>query len=83
MYYAFIDDEYEGAVNCNVSKTCPRGFLCPDDTSGVVCYGRTGPQILDTFHLNYETIEADLDTGKCVLLLAAIGAVLKTAYVRT
>lgn len=78
LYYAFIDAKYHDAVVCNPSNaSCPRGFRCPNDPLGVFCFGATGYQVLDTFHVNYETIEADLDIGAAVGKLVALVAFFK------
>ena len=80
-HFVFIDSTYEGAIECPAPE-CPRGFICPNDTSGgITCYGVTGYQVLTTFRLNYEIMDPDLRKGVWVLILFSLGGCCKAIYI--
>lgn len=81
--YLMLEDisEYQDAELCEVLD-CPQGFRCAETVSPLQCYGKTGQQILNSLHVNYETVrttDSFAQNAACVLLITAV---FKAAYVR-
>eukprot|EP00965_Chrysotila_dentata_P153054 5058133-Pleurochrysis_carterae.AAC.1 len=59
---------------------CPRGFYCPDDLTGVACWGRTGSQIIDGLSGTYSAI-SDTDVfARDMGLMVLIALMFKLLY---
>jgi len=59
---------------------CPRGFYCPDDLSGVSCWGKTGQQIIDGLSSTFKAISSEDMFGRDMGLLILIAVCFKTLY---
>jgi len=64
-----------GLEACNYN-----GFYCPNATSPLTCYGRSGLQVLHSLHYIYDTIGDEDKRGLDILLLLAIALVVKLHY---
>ena len=84
IYKVFISRsrDYEGAVLCDASDVvnCPRGFVCPNQTSLQGCWGVTGHQILTSSYPVYEASDPDTDVGFNVGIILLLTAVYKVLY---
>jgi len=62
------------------SGVCNGGFYCYDASSSLACFGRTGPQVLATLHLTYESLDASDDRLLDVLILLGMAVACKLGY---
>ena len=63
--------------------SCPRNFYCPDDLSGLMCFGRTGRQIVTSLSMSFSAIgsyEAGDKFGRDICLTIAIAIAFKLCY---
>ena len=63
--------------------SCPRNFYCPDDPSGLMCWGRTGPQIITSLSQSFSAVgsfEAGDKFGRDIGLTIAIAIAFKLCY---
>jgi len=80
IYWEFIDSTWKGTSPCNtaVDNMChPGGFKC---SPNVVCYGRTGTEVLDTLGKQFAIISSENKTGECVLFLFLYCVIIKVLY---
>jgi len=81
-YSEFVDSTFEGTLPCNVTtereSTCyPGGYKC---TTGA-CFGKTGPQVLDSLHYIFFIISPDTDVSRNALYLILFLVIIKTLYI--
>ena len=94
VHAAFAGESYDGAETCSSSTSlaaagtslagqevsCPRGFYCAADASGVHCWGRTDDEILAGLSSAFSTVETDDYLGRDLGIIAAIAVFSKGLY---
>jgi hypothetical protein len=87
-YNVFDPDTFSGATLCTPGETLSggsgclsTGFYCEGAEASFGCWGREGPQVLDTLHLSYESLtkEDNRVLDSIILLIMALG--MKFGYV--
>jgi len=78
VYVEFHDTQWEGVV---ADSSSPRGFSCPEDTTGLACYGQSGVQVLQSFSINFRAISAEDNVWRDVSAIVAIALCFKFFYV--
>ena len=74
---------FSGAKACDETSAIdcrPTGFYCPGDLTGLQCYGRTGPQILTSIGINFESFTSDNTLMADSLALLCIALTSKLAF---
>jgi len=77
IYTEYHKKEWSGAV---LDATDARGFSCDADVSTMNCYGRTGLQVLDSLHDNYDMVRSSDVVGEKVLYVILAGLFFKACY---
>jgi len=77
VYAEFHDTQWEGVVADNSSS---QGFSCPEDTTGLACYGQSGVQVLQSFSINFRAISAEDNFWRDVSAIVAIALCFKFLY---
>ena len=95
IWAAFISTpDYDGTAVCDIATgnategalqgqivNCPSGFYCPDDLVGVVCWGKTGKQIIASMSTLWPSAIDDEDTlGRNATIIVATAALYKVGY---
>jgi len=81
IYMEFIDSIWKGTSPCTegTDKMChPGGYKCSPD---VVCYGRTGAEVLNTMGKQFAIISSVNKTGECILFLILYCVGIKVLYI--
>jgi len=89
-YDIYTDTTWDGALECVSGATvvteqgvglCDlKGFYCPNATSSLHCFGRTGAQVLETLHHSYESVNSDDERVFNFLILLAQIVVFKVFF---
>ncbi|GMH57680.1 hypothetical protein TrLO_g2570 [Triparma laevis f. longispina] len=87
-YNVYTPGSFSGATLCTPGETLASGadctavgYYCEGAATSFGCWGRTGPQVLDTLHLSYESLSSNDERGFDALILIIMVLVLKLGYV--
>jgi len=77
VYSILVGTIWEGAVP---DPSASRGFQCPKDDSGLLCWGYTGEQVSNSLGVVFGLISPDNHFCEDMLALFVIGLVMKLAF---
>jgi len=81
VYWEYIDTIWKGASPCSTTTDAmcmPGGYKCSDN---VVCFGRTGAQVLDSMSKIFGVLSSKNKTEECILFLLVYCVLIKVLYI--